>query len=93
MNENKQNNNHFSTNLKAAGTRGYISLYLHPWNNNRTAHYMRSLVTATLVFEYHEQPFWRMVNILNERLDYPLNTEEQDDCYQQLIRDLKRGSL
>ena len=58
-----------------------------------SAHYMRSLVTATLVFEYHEQPFWRMVNILNERLDYPLNTEEQDDCYQQLIRDLKRGSL
>ncbi|SOB43999.1 hypothetical protein WVIC16_60095 [Weissella viridescens] len=93
MNENEQNINRMSTDGRVRGTRKYISLYLHPWNDDRIAYYRHSLITATLIFEYDKQPFERMINILNERLDYPLTTEEQEDCWQKLIRDLERGLL
>ncbi|MBM7616612.1 hypothetical protein JOC36_000145 [Weissella uvarum] len=75
MHEDKQNNNHISTNGRVRGTREYLDLYLHPWNNDRIFFYMHAIVTATLIFENNaNDSITRMVSILNNRLDSPFKT-------------------
>ncbi|WP_419154226.1 hypothetical protein [Weissella viridescens] len=78
MTENKQNRNSVSLNSKSNGTHEYINLYLHPWNNDRKAFYIKAIITATIIFEDNFTSIERMVNILNNRLDSPLTVEEQD---------------
>ncbi|MHA7612268.1 hypothetical protein WVIC16_60026 [Weissella viridescens] len=94
MNENEQNNNHISTDGRVRSTRKYISLYLHPWNNDRIAYYMNSLIIATLIFENNDtESFKRMVNIFNNRLDSPLNLDEQESALNLLQQGIREGRL